>query len=158
MFSFEMIYAMQSLNFSESEFRTRELSLFSSFSPDAQLQLLHLDSRCIRTTWCVSPGPLVKLRQARRKERGKEVILSKSQRPEPRARCFGANFASHDRPLLSKCLQRMVGQGGFGACTYGGEGALGEEWEWNLNFCKVTSHRLRFWQRGTLMAATWSES
>lgn len=67
----------------------------------------------------------MKLRQARRKERGKEVILSKSQRPEPRARCFGANSASHDRPLLSKCLQRMVGQGGFGACTYGGEGARG---------------------------------
>lgn len=49
------------------------------------------------------------------------------------------------------------GGGGGHALMMRGRGALGEEWERNLNFCKVTSHRLRFQQRGTLMAATGSE-
>lgn len=89
----------------------------------------------------VSPGQLVNLRKAWRKERGKEVILSKPLRPKPRAGCFGANPASHDRPPLSKFLQRMVGQGAFEhAHTMrkgGTRGRVGEKFEFLQSY--VTS-------------------
>lgn len=76
----------------------------------------------------LNPSLLENLRKARRKERGKEVILSKSLRPTLRASCFGANSASHDRPPLSKFLQRMVEGGMHLWCGGGGHsGKSGRE-------------------------------
>ena len=65
---------------------------------------------------------------------GKEVILSKLLRPDPRASCFGGSRpAQHERHLLSKSHKRMEGLWAGTDVLRELVGGVGEKFEFLLN-------------------------
>lgn len=138
-----------------SVFCTIKLLVFEISTPDAQIRLPRLDDWCIRTTCVCLTRAACETEEGLKEGKRKRSHSFQVTEAKAEIEMFRAKSASHDRPLLSKGLW---GRGALEHALMVRRGLSGKSGREIWIFAKLRHISRGFWQRGTLMAATWSES